>query len=303
MTGSASVIDGSVTSYTATVLDAAGAALAGRTVTFTAAGAQGGLTITSGVSDADGKVSTTFVSTAGSRGTLVITATVDGKNDSVTTTVIEDPAAVAAREAAAAAAAAAAEAAAAEAAAAEAAAAAAAEAAAVSTVTVAAAESLTLGLTANVTVTVKNSADVALAGKTVVINVTGAGYVNVQSVMTDANGQATLMLISSAEGNAVITATSEGKSGNATVAIAAPVVTPTVEAVIGTFQGRWAVRVENATVGDRITIRVGGNWYQFDYSSETGSQLFSRKSKVGAIVDVTVWVNGSQKNVGLVTIK
>jgi trimeric autotransporter adhesin len=172
---------------------------------------------------------------------------------------------------------------------------------------VASAASVEAGRNADVTITVTDTAGNAHAYKSVVVYSTGAGYLSAQTVTTDGEGKAVVKLITAANdsGTATITASVDGKSGTATVTVAAPVVVvaPTVEAVIGTFQGRWAVRVENATVGDRITIRVGGNWYQFNYSSETGSQLFSRKSTVGAIVDVTVWVNGSQKNVGLVTIK
>jgi hypothetical protein len=73
-----------------------------------------------------------------------------------------------------------------------------------------------------------------------------------------------------------------------------------VNAVIGSFKGRWAVRVENAT-GSTIAVKVGGNWYK--YVALNDNYLFSRKSRVGASVRVTVYVNGSLENTETITVK
>jgi prepilin-type processing-associated H-X9-DG protein len=73
-----------------------------------------------------------------------------------------------------------------------------------------------------------------------------------------------------------------------------------VNAVIGSFQGRWAVRVENAK-GSTVTVKVGGKWYK--YVSLNDNYTFSRKSKVGATVPVKVWVDGLLQNDQTITIK
>jgi len=73
-----------------------------------------------------------------------------------------------------------------------------------------------------------------------------------------------------------------------------------VNAVIGSFKGRWAVRVENAT-GSTIAVKVGGNWYK--YVALNDNYLFSRKSRVGASVRVSVYVNGSLENTETITVK
>ncbi len=86
-----------------------------------------------------------------------------------------------------------------------------------------------------------------------------------------------------------------------TIAIAtAPVVVPEVAAVIGSFNGRWAVRVENAK-GAAVSVKVGGNWYK--YTSLNENYLFSRKSAVGRSVAVAVYVNGTLENVATITVK
>lgn len=64
---------------------------------------------------------------------------------------------------------------------------------------------------------------------------------------------------------------------------------PQPEIVIGTFQGRWAIRFANLE-GVTVSIRAGGNWYKFDL--EQSRAFFSRKSIVGIELPVTVWING-----------
>jgi hypothetical protein len=70
--------------------------------------------------------------------------------------------------------------------------------------------------------------------------------------------------------------------------------------VIGSFNGRWAVRVENAK-GSAVVIKVGGNWYKVTATSD--SFVFSRKSRVGATPLVKVWVDGALENEQTVTVK
>ncbi len=83
------------------------------------------------------------------------------------------------------------------------------------------------------------------------------------------------------------------------VAPAAPAA-PEVNAVIGSFNGRWAVRVENAK-GATVAVKVGGRWVK--YTSLNDNYLFSRKSVKGRSVAVAVYVNGTLENVATITIK
>jgi hypothetical protein len=64
---------------------------------------------------------------------------------------------------------------------------------------------------------------------------------------------------------------------------------PQPEIVVGTFQGRWAIRFANLE-GVTVSIRAGGNWYKFDL--EQPRAFFSRKSIAGIQLPVTVWING-----------
>jgi hypothetical protein len=73
-----------------------------------------------------------------------------------------------------------------------------------------------------------------------------------------------------------------------------------VNAVIGSFNGRWAVRVENAK-GSTVVYKVGGRWFKATASSD--NFVFSRKSRVGASVLVKVWVNGDLQNEQTITVK
>ena len=76
VSGVVEVVAGEAATYTATVVDADGEALAGRTVTFTEAGV-GEITMLSGVTDADGQATTMLVTST--VGNSYITAMVDGK--------------------------------------------------------------------------------------------------------------------------------------------------------------------------------------------------------------------------------
>ena len=84
-----------------------------------------------------------------------------------------------------------------------------------------------------------------------------------------------------------------------TVAVA-PAAASEVNAVIGSFNGRWAVRVENAK-GSAVSIKVGGKWYKVTATSD--SFVFSRKSRVGATVLVKVWVAGDLQNEQTIKVK
>ncbi len=139
--------------------------------------------------------------------------------------------------------------------------------------------------------------------------VTGLGFVGALPTRLNANGEATVAVLlgSADEGSVVITATYDQDGAGATKAITttktvavAAAVAPEVNAVIGSFNGRWAVRVENAK-GSTVVARVGGRWFKVVATSD--SFVFSRKSRVGASVLVKVWVAGDLQNEQTITVK
>jgi len=139
---------------------------------------------------------------------------------------------------------------------------------------------------------------------------TGATYVGSLTTQTDANGRFQVALLSGTNQTGTITITAV-YSPTATAAAAdkvtkvhtVSVVTPAapeVNAVIGSFSGRWAVRVENAK-GSVVSVKAGNRWVKF--SALNNNYLFSRKSVVGRTIAVSVWVDGELQNSQTITIK
>jgi hypothetical protein len=119
------------------------------------------------------------------------------------------------------------------------------------------------------------------------------------SVLTSAadNGTMTLTAVYSPQGAATAAADKVTSVQAITVAPAAAV-EPSV--VIGTFNGRWAVRVENGK-GSVVSVKAGSRWVKF--TSLNNNYLFSRKSVVGRTIAVSVWVDGELQNSQTITIK
>jgi hypothetical protein len=149
------------------------------------------------------------------------------------------------------------------------------------------------------------------ADKKVSVEWTGKGLpFNVGSIATDEDGKFSfqVLVLAGETGTGTVKATFKPTAVAAdditvtkALSIDAPVVvTPEVNAVIGTFNGRWAVRVENAK-GATVAVKVGGRWVK--YTSLNDNYLFSRKSVVGRSVAVAVYVNGTLENVATITIK
>jgi hypothetical protein len=244
-------------------------------LTLTANGAgffSNGLRSQTAVTDAAGQATFTLTSGANDSGALILAATYDGTFDATssrTVTIAAAPVATA------------------------------------QTVSVvASAATVEAGKNADVTITVTDSDGKAHAYKSVVVYSTGAGYLSAQTVTTDGNGKAVVKLLTGANesGTATITASVGGKSGTATVTVLAPVVVvaPDVNVVIGTFNGRWAVRVENAK-GSAVSVKVGNKWFKF--TALSNSYTYSGKSKAGVTSLVKVWVDGDLQNEQTLTIK
>jgi trimeric autotransporter adhesin len=144
----------------------------------------------------------------------------------------------------------------------------------------------------------------AYSGKGLPFNLTGA---------TDEDGKITfqVLVLAGETGTGTVTATIKptgAAKDNITVVRTLTIVPPAVvvvpvpeiNAVIGTFNGRWAVRVENAK-GAVVSVKVGNRWVK--YTSLNDNYLFSRQSRVGATLPVAVYVNGQLENVATLTIK
>lgn len=141
------------------------------------------------------------------------------------------------------------------------------------------------------------------------VTVTGLGFVGAIPTKLNASGEATVAVLlgSADEGSVVITATYDADGAGSKAAVTttktvavAPAVASEVNVVVGSFNGRWAVRVENAK-GSAVTVKVGGKWYKATATSD--SYVFSRKSRVGATVLVKVWVAGDLQNEQTITVK
>jgi hypothetical protein len=142
------------------------------------------------------------------------------------------------------------------------------------------------------------------------VTVTGLGFVGAIPTKLNASGEATVAVLlgSADEGSVVITATYDADgTGTAKAAVTttktvavAPAAASEVNAVVGSFNGRWAVRVENAK-GSAVSIKVGGKWFKATATSD--NFVISRKSKVGATVLVKVWVAGDLQNEQTITVK
>ncbi len=144
----------------------------------------------------------------------------------------------------------------------------------------------------------------------VVVSWTGLGLpFGTGTLETDADGKFSInvLVLATEVGSGTITATyrptgvaTSTKNVTTTAVLAIGTPAPEVNAVIGSFNGRWAVRVENAK-GSAVTVKVGGKWYKMTATSD--SFVFSRKSRVGATPLVKVWVAGELQNEQTITVK
>jgi hypothetical protein len=125
---------------------------------------------------------------------------------------------------------------------------------------------------------------------------------------TDANGLFRLSILTAAadNGSLVVNATYfRGSTATATFTTtqtltiqAAPA--PEVNAVIGSFNGRWAVRVENAK-GSVVSVKYGKKWAKFNALND--NYLYSMKGVKGSTIAISVWVDGGLQNSQTITIK
>ena len=166
-----------------------------------------------------------------------------------------------------------------------------------------------------------NAIDTTAVGRTagdsgtasIVVTYTGTAgiVVGTMPTETDADGKFRVSVLTSAADSGTITITAvympQGASTVASRQVTSvqaitvtPAAAPEVNAVIGSFNGRWAVRVENAR-GSVVSVKAGNRWVKF--SALNNNYLFSRKSVVGRTIAVSVWVDGELQNSQTITIK
>ena len=151
--------------------------------------------------------------------------------------------------------------------------------------------------TASITVTYAGSAGIPVGTMPTETNASGEFRVSILTSAADA-GTFTLTATYLKDGAATATADLVTKVQSINVVAAASPVE--ANAVIGTFNGRWAVRVENAK-GSVVSVKAGSRWVKF--TALNNNYLFSRKSVVGRTIAVSVWVDGELQNSQTITIK
>ena len=154
----------------------------------------------------------------------------------------------------------------------------------------------TSGTTASILVTFGGTAGVVVGNTPTSTDADGKFRV---SVLTSAADSGTLTLTATYNKSGADTATADRVTSVQSIAVT-PAAAPEVNAVIGSFNGRWAVRVENAK-GSVVSVKAGNRWVKF--SSLNNNYLFSRKSVVGRTIAVSVWVDGELQNSQTITIK
>ncbi len=174
-------------------------------------------------------------------------------------------------------------------------------------------ETLTAGTTTTITGTLTDALGNGIETSALGIKYTGKGLpFNIGSaVATDENGKFSFQVLVLAGETGAGTATATFKptgvaaddisvSKTFTIATPAAPAAPEVNAVIGTFNSRVAVRVENAK-GAAVSVKVGARW--FKYTSLNDNYLWSIRSAKGRTVAVAVYVNGTLENVATITVK
>jgi hypothetical protein len=150
--------------------------------------------------------------------------------------------------------------------------------------------------TASMVITYTGTAGIVVGTMPTETDADGKFKVSVLTAAAD-SGTLTLTAVYMPQGASTVTANKVTSVQSVTVA---PAAAPEVNAVIGSFNGRWAVRVENAK-GSVVSVKAGSRWVKF--TSLNNNYLFSRKSVVGRTLAVSVWVDGELQNSQTITIK
>jgi hypothetical protein len=150
--------------------------------------------------------------------------------------------------------------------------------------------------TASIVVTYTGTAGIVVGTMPTETDADGKFKVSVLTAAAD-SGTLTITAVYMPQGASTVTA---NKVTSVQAVTVAPAAAPEVNAVIGSFNGRWAVRVENAK-GSVVSVKAGSRWVKF--TALNNNYLFSRKSVVGRTIAVSVWVDGELQNSQTITIK
>jgi hypothetical protein len=150
--------------------------------------------------------------------------------------------------------------------------------------------------TASIVISYTGTAGIVVGTMPTETDVDGKFKVSILTAAAD-SGTLTLTAVYMPQGASTVTA---NKVTSVQAVTVAPAAAPEVNAVIGSFNGRWAVRVENAK-GSVVSVKAGNRWVKF--TSLNNNYLFSRKSVVGRTLAVSVWVDGELQNSQTITIK
>jgi len=158
-----------------------------------------------------------------------------------------------------------------------------------------------------------NAVDTTLGNATIQISYIGTAGIVAGSLPTetDADGKFRISVLTAAADSGTLTITTTYLAQGAGTAAArlvtstqavniSPAAPAEVNAVIGSFNGRWAVRVENAK-GSVVSVKAGKRWVKF--TSLNNNYLYSMRSVKGRTIAVSVWVDGELQNSQTITIK
>ena len=144
----------------------------------------------------------------------------------------------------------------------------------------------------------------AVSGITVSFKDNGPGVLSATSANTDPFGDASVTLTTLAAESGTTTVTAWASIGGETVSVTKTItvgaVAAELAAKIGSFNGRVAVRVENAK-GSTVSVKVGNRWYK--YTAVNDNYLWSVRSVKGRSVSVSVYVDAELQNVQTITVR
>lgn len=167
-------------------------------------------------------------------------------------------------------------------------------------ITITAAERVNSGSTIQISGLVADKFGNGVNATDFVVSYTGPGfYGSLPTTLT--NGKFSFNVLLSAKDSGTATVTASVYTGSDQVSASKQILVGNdINAAVGSFNGRVAVRVENAK-GSTVSVKIGKSWYK--YAATNDNYLKSWKSRKGTSVAVSVYVDGELQNVQTITVK